>query len=571
MGIVIADLNADGKADIAASTVSGVSVLLGNGDGTFRNVVNYAGGSFHQSLVAADFTRDGKIDLLTAYPGQLVTGGRDNGSLTLRPGTGDGSFGEPIVLEGGGHPYHIAVGDFNKDARPDLAVANFVSESASILLNQKALPLAEFAPRVSYAVTASCPKKVVVGEFNGDGKLDFAVANNGCSGPGAVNVFIGNGDGTFKKAVEYHGGHQHEAMTAGDLNGDGRLDLVVTYSGGQTGQAMALLGRGDGTFAPTNAERPVGVLPQGATLADLNGDGKLDLVTANNFDSTVSVLAGRGDGTFGEAVTAPSNSNPGALTTADLNGDGRQDVILARYFDSDESLRVYRNTGDGTLSSFVDLTADLRPTTVIASDFNGDLKADLAILGSRRREPGILLGQGDGTFQPIRFFSGGGEGDLAAADLNGDGRMDLAVHDEEWSRLILMLGTGDGRFQAAGGEGDYRYIQPGGIELGLAYPTLSAGDFNGDGMIDLVTPDSIDTVAVLINRTGAGTEPSPMVGDLNEDSRLDVRDAIILLQSLVGTVPLTPSQQSVADLNKDTRINVSDVVALLKAILGLIP
>ena len=174
-----------------------------------------------------------------------------------------------------------------------------------------------FKPRVDFA-TGLFPNSVAVGDFNGDGKPDLALAN----GSGTVSVLLGNGDGTFQPHVEYPAGPGAFSVAVGDFSGDGKLDLAVANNNGnQSGTVSVLLGNGDGTFQP-HVDYPVGVGPYSVAVGDFNRDGKLDLVVAN-YPSifTVSVLLGNGDGTFQPQVTYPVGRQPISVAVADLSGD----------------------------------------------------------------------------------------------------------------------------------------------------------------------------------------------------------------------------------------------------------
>jgi hypothetical protein len=218
--VTVADFNGDGKLDLAVANnrSNNVSILLGNGDGTFQPAVEYGAGSNPTSVTVADFNGDGKLDLAVA------NNGSNNVSILL--GNGDGTFQPDVNFAAGSGPSSLAVGDFNGDGKLDLAVANNGSNNVSILL---ANGDGTFQPAVEYSAGES-PSSVVVGDFNGDNKLDVAVANNGNgnSPMASIIIFLGNGDGTFQPAVEYSAYQGASSMAVGDFNGDSRLDLAVT-------------------------------------------------------------------------------------------------------------------------------------------------------------------------------------------------------------------------------------------------------------------------------------------------------------------------------------------------------
>jgi hypothetical protein len=311
----------NGKIDlvVANSGSNNVSVLLGNGDGTFQAAVNYDVGSGPQLVATGDFNGDGKTDLVVANSGS------NNVSVLL--GNGDGTFQTAVNYDVGSGPQFVATGDFNGDGKLDLVVANSGGTSVSVLLGNGD---GTFQIPLDFAVGVA-PFSVAVGDFNGDDKLDLAVVSFGSS----VNVLLGNGDGTFQPAVAYPAGNVVTiSVVAADFNGDGKLDLAVAnISTGNVGpgSVSVLLGNGDGTFQPAVAYS-VGSNTDSATIAagDFNGDGKLDLVVATagtDLSNNINLLLGNGDGTFQAAVNYGAGSNF-SVVPADFNGDGRLDVAV---------------------------------------------------------------------------------------------------------------------------------------------------------------------------------------------------------------------------------------------------
>jgi hypothetical protein len=286
-----------------------ISILLGNGDGTFQAAVDYGAGSNPSSVAVGDFNGDGKLDIVVANDGS------NNVSIFL--GNGDGTFQSAVNYGVGSAPLSVAVGDFNRDGNLDLAVANELSNNVSILLGNGD---ATFQAAVNYGA-GSTLFSVAVGDFNGDGKLDLTVAD---AVSDYVSVLLGNGDGTFKTAVQYVAGLEPDSVAVADFNGDGKLDLAVANY--ESNNVSILLGKGDGTFEATvdygaGTGGPVAV-------GDFNGDGKLDLAVANVTSDNVSVLLGKGDGTFQAAVNYDTGSFPYSLAVGDFNGDGRLDLAV---------------------------------------------------------------------------------------------------------------------------------------------------------------------------------------------------------------------------------------------------
>jgi hypothetical protein len=360
--LAVADLNGDGKPDEVVlnqcttgnnGNCSGpgvVSVRLGNGDGTFQAAQTYnSGGYFAIQVAVADMNGDGKLDLvvLNLCLNFEYSGSTDGGSIAILLGNGDGTFQAAQSLTIGNSPSSMAVGDVNRDGKTDLIVSYFCDVNAnecSYGAVDVYLGIGDgtFQTPVDYSSGGYVTEEVILGDMNGDGNPDLLVAN--CGSPdcfiGTVGVLVGNGDGTFQAAQTYNsGGVFAMAVTVGDVNGDGKLDLVVDndcLSPGFCNEPVVsvLLGNGDGTLQPAQAYLAggygcsnSGYCPVSIALADVDGDGKLDVVAPFN------VLFGNGDGTFQSPVAYSTDScRRGQFAVADLNGDGKPDVSIANYF-----------------------------------------------------------------------------------------------------------------------------------------------------------------------------------------------------------------------------------------------
>lgn len=298
--IEVRDFNGDGINDIAAlnSSVSAISVQLGNGDGTFQAAVNSAAGGFGTKMAVSDFDHDGKLDIIT----------NQGSSIDLLKGNGDGSFQLPRAYYVGAYANDVEVADLNNDGFDDVATASFsYGGTTQVFINDG---LGSFLPSRNVAIGPS-GLDLESGDFDGDGNVDLVQS----SGSGYLQVMMGRGDGTFA-SNGYITGVGTQDMQVADLNHDGKSDVIVTYAG----TVKVFTGNGTATFQSSTAYQ-VGAGATRVQLADVNGDGNTDIVSNNG----IAVL-GRGDGGF----YAPTNygvATGAAIGLGDLNGDGGIDAV----------------------------------------------------------------------------------------------------------------------------------------------------------------------------------------------------------------------------------------------------
>jgi hypothetical protein len=477
--VATGDFNGDGIPDLVALSNLTLNVYLGKGNGQFQPPKVFpTGGAWFTNVAIGDFNHDGKLDVAVSVPETDTTG-----TVNVLLGNGDGTFQSPISSPVYGYTFFLAVGHFNHD-----------------------------------------------------GNLDLAAISTQQRAPYVVQVLLGNGDGTFQPAVDYSVGGQNAdnpaEIAVADFNGDGHLDLAVTNVGimSNPGHTVSvLLGNGDGTFQARKTYQ-TGNGPQGIAVADFNGDGDMDIATANGIDGTVSVLLGRGDGAFRPAATYQAGhplEAPTTLAAVQFDGDGKPGLAVA----SPTGTFVLANKGDGTLRAA--LGYDPAALQVVTADFNGDGMGDLALVAAASNEGAsvssftVLLGKGHGVFPTSTAYSVlGSPGAAAVGDFNGDGIPDLAVASQATGALAILLGTGNGGFANWQTENVYLLSQP---------TAVAVGDVNGDGKLDLVVVDSDGGKLQVLLGNGDGTftvgpkfspgGPNPyaiVLADFNGDGILDI-------------------------------------------------
>jgi len=311
-GVVAADLNGDGILDLVTTDYGGstISVLLGNGDGTFRAHVDYAVGALSFGLAVGDLNGDGIPD--------IAVGSGSSTLVSVFLGNGDGTLRAAQTYDSGGVPEYVVIADFNGDGILDLATCAGGLGTVSVLLGNGD---GTFAARQTFGASVF-PDGLAMADFNHDGKPDLAVSNNPAD---AVSVFLGNGDGSFQLAVDYPVGTAPTNLVAVDLNADGNPDLVVCDSVGSN--VSVLMGRGDGTFLP-KVDYAGFNNPWGIVAADVNGDGIPDVVVSSPASQAVEVFLGKGDGTLLAAAPFATGSANYLLAVGDWNGDGVMDLAV---------------------------------------------------------------------------------------------------------------------------------------------------------------------------------------------------------------------------------------------------
>jgi hypothetical protein len=571
--LVLADFNKDSKLDMIATFPPFlVGVALGNNDGTFGafTTVNPNLPTI-QNMAVADFNGDTNLDV-------VFTQDTSPGTLVFLPGNGLNGFGTVRTFPTGGNlSQFVASGDFNKDGRPDVALANRSSNNIAIFLNNGTATVFNSATTIavgtapssvttldfnndtnpdlvvtnqnagtisilqgngigsftSLATLASSPgpRFVALGDFNKNGNIDLVVSNG--NAPANISVFLGNGNGTFTASATMplgNGFNAAQSVLVADYNGDTNPDFTIFAYG----EARRFLGNGNGTFSPPLIFGNGGRSALIADQADINGDSKIDLVIPNFDSSTIGTLFGDGLGSFGAIpILDPGNPATGNrdIKVADVNNDGNPDIISTNNGENNFSTLLGNGTGGFAPAT---LTSTLgNPSGVVIADFNKNGALDVAIAARGGNQLQIFLGNGNGTFGAATNFASGGTQPsfLATGDLNNDTNLDIVMVNAVTNNARVYLGNGAGSFTPQ------TVFATGGTNPQI--PKL--GDFDKDGDLDLV-----------IGHIGG----NPQLVTLFLGTNTGTFGAPVTLGSFV-TPNAGPSEPVIADFNNDTNLDVA--------------
>jgi hypothetical protein len=433
--LAVADVSGDGIADIVTVRNTdeelNMTMLIGQGDGSFPRRIDSHVERFPVSVDVIDVDRDGKPD--------IVTTDNDNAAVTVEFGEDGGvpSFGRYARYAVGAFPTAVVITDVSGDGRPDLVTANSGGDNVAIALGDGSGTFLDVPPH------AGPSGFFFLADLDRDGKLDAV----GAAAPANLTVQLGNGDGTFRAPALYPSNAPVTLAVPADVNHDGKLDIILQdHLPSPLIQTLSVrLGNGDGSFGAA-VDQPVDPSILGFAAADLDSDGNADVVEIHAFPNLMRLRLGNGDGTFRAGMDYPLSESPGRVVAADLDRDGNQDLIVTFF----SSVGVMLGNGDGTFRPRVDHATPIGVGMTTVADVNRDGKPDLLIVtgaSSVDNTMTVLLGAGDGTFVTHgSYVTSVFGGVIAAGDVTGDGNPDAVLWSGASLAVSVLPGDGTGAF-----------------------------------------------------------------------------------------------------------------------------
>ncbi|WP_417265551.1 FG-GAP-like repeat-containing protein [Brumimicrobium sp.] len=471
----------------------------------------FEGSSSARSIAQGDFNNDGEIDIimgnsLGASPDPTLQ------RLVYIESTGSGNFAAPVNVLSGSRVYDVEAADLDGDGNLDVVLVNFNMNRAAVLMGNGD---GTFQSPVAYTTNAG-PTIVQVADINNDTYLDFAIITNS----GNVDVFINDGTGVFLPSITttLAGGSNPKDFALIDINNNGFIDAVTANNG--SGSATVLLGDGSGSFT-ADATYTTGIGASGIVVDYFNGDTYADIAVVNQDANNVSVLINDGSGAFSPAVNYVVDEGPLKVKTGDFDNDGLRDLAIINGISN--TMSTLKGNGDGTFASHVAIYAMNSPGDLVVVDLDSDGNDDVVHSCLVGAVMPVYWGLGDGSFKLGNMVDvGNSPRDITTADFDGDGFKDFAVvnYDDNTASVYINDGTGHYSF---------------GYDLatGNNPSSIISGDFNGNTFQDIIVTNYTDgTASVFINTGGVFGAPTTLnvgsaplkirKGDFNNDSNLDL-------------------------------------------------
>lgn len=515
-GIVLADLNADGRLDAVKveSYYETAMVLLSSGSYFASSSVDYSVGNVPEGITAVDIDGDGDLDLVA------VNSGDDN--ISVLKNNGNGTFAAKVDYAVGNNPKYVAFADMDGDGDADFVVTNYDDNTVSVYMNGAPPPvISSVSPSVNdIDVPASSSIGIVFDKSMSSGTLTastiLVTSQQKGKVAGSISYNAGTMTATFDPTSDFVAGdHVSVTVTTGVQSSD-NVGMLKPYTFSFTTETTS-----GGQFGSSNTYA-LGTNPGHMVAADFDADGDLDLAAVNFGNNNISVLKNNGDGTYATRVNYNSGTGPVGLHTADLDNDGDPDLIASN--NSTTTVSVLLNNGDATFASKVDYTTGNNPLILTSGDYNGDGFQDIAVTNYGANSLSVLMNNGNGTFAAkVDYATGTTPVGIATADVNIDGFADLLVANFNNSNASVYLNNQDGTFATR-----VNYT------VGTNPQNLTLGDVDGDGDMDLVTANwTANTFSVLKNdgtgefaaKTDFATGTNPYVAriaDTDADGDMDV-------------------------------------------------
>ncbi|CAF1424753.1 unnamed protein product, partial [Rotaria sordida] len=575
--VAVADFNHDNQLDIAMTYFRNdkVVIFFGHGNGDFELVRTYfvGTGSHPYGFAIADFNNDKQLEIVVTLWG--------NGYVAILTEYYAADFAKQIMYFMGYAPqsYSLAAGDFNRDNRSDIVIANSGINTIEIRIG---LGNSTFDTQIMYSIsTGLFPRYVNTADIDNDNNLDIVTVN---SGSDSVSVNLGYGNGSFKVSTMYSTGvGSHPcSVVFGDLNNDNRLDLIIANEG--TDNIAVFIGYNYSTFHNQKAYKAIGNLgPREAVVGDFNNDSYSDVAVVFYTTNNIGIFLGDGNGSFNVFLNYSTTigSTPYSLVVDDINKDDRLDVIVANS--GTDNVGIFLGYGNGNFAGMMTFPTGIgsRPCSVAVADFNDDGRLDIVVINIGTNNIGFLYGYGNGSFATILIYQTGDNYFPTAVrigDFNNDNRIDIAVVNTNANNIGILLGYGNGNFTK-------QVIYS--TRHGTRPYWVAFGDFNNDYEIDMVTANHHDnSISIFLGQgngsfgdvktypTGDGSMPMYVnVGDFNNDHKLDIivvnygtnqivvhfglGDGTFLWGDLYSTdIGSQPNTLAIGDFNKDGRLDI---------------